>query len=82
MRKGFLLGFNLKSGEFNGKNYSFYQAFFKVDALPDTVGLNIITCRCDDKFPELCENNINKEFELFDYFNNNRLQLAGMRLVK
>lgn len=81
MRKGKFVGLVHKTGEYNGKAYSFYQAFFAVDAPSDSIGVNIITCRCDDLFPDLNKENINKEFELFDYFNNNRLGLAGCRVL-
>ena len=81
MRKAKFVGLVHKSGDYNGKPYSFYQGFFVVDSLPDSIGVNVLTARLDDKFPDLIEKNLNKEFEIYDYFNNNRCQIAGVRLL-
>lgn len=80
MRDAKFVGLVHKSGEFNGKPYSVYQAFFVVDPLPDTIGLNILTARLDSPFPELCKDNLNRIFTIYDYFNNNRCQVAGVQL--
>lgn len=82
MRNAKFIGLIHKSGDFNGKPYSFYQGFFVVDSLPDSIGVNVLTARLDTLFPELTKDNLNKEFVIYDYFNNNRCQIAGVSLVK
>lgn len=82
MRKAKFLGYVHKSGVFQEKPYSYYQGFFQVDNLPDSIGINVLTARLDELFPDLTKDNLNKECDIYDYYNNNRCQVCGVRFYK
>ena len=79
---GKFLGAILKSGDFDGKPYSYYNVFFEVDAKGTCIGRNIATFRCSSLFPDLNEKNIGKEFVIDScyYDGKNRLSLGYCHL--
>lgn len=78
--KGVFLGSVYRHGvSKDGKDYAFYTSFFaNNDSKSDHIGQDIFYGTHNEKFPELCENNLGCEFNIYSFMSKGRTFINGV----